>query len=92
MQGIADATERHRHAERQLGAMQASIEQLILTKADKGDIATATKLKAGLAHIQQKAADAVRVQFCSCWVFAWHKNQISSELGSQYQRSCSLGF
>ena len=79
MQGIEDATERHRHAERQLAAMQQSVEELILTKADKGDIATASKLKAGLINIQQKAADAVRVRslyrdalcsprqtFCSC--------------------------
>lgn len=66
MQGIDDATERHRHAERQLGAMQESIEELILTKADKGDIATASKLKAGLVDIQEKAANAVKVKFRPC--------------------------
>jgi hypothetical protein len=62
MQGIDDATERHRHAERQLAAMQKSIEELILTKADKADIATASKMKAGLLEIQQQAMDAVRVR------------------------------
>jgi hypothetical protein len=42
--------------------MNASIEELVLTKADKGDIATASKLKAGLNEIQQMATDAVRVR------------------------------
>lgn len=68
LQGIDEATERNRHADRQLGAMQLSIEELIRTKADKGDIATASKLKSGLIEIQQKSADAVRVRLVSSLV------------------------
>ena len=51
--------------------MQASIEDLIMTKADRGDITSAAKLQADLEDSQQQAAQRLKV---GCFFYLFPEN------------------
>jgi hypothetical protein len=62
LQGIDEATERHRYAERQLRAMQETVDELARTKANKADAITAVAVSAELQEVQGRTAEAVQVR------------------------------